>query len=60
VRIRAPVEKAATVTCVIPGHHRSGKELHADLIRVEDGELSFEVISRCGYESNFAYSSADE
>jgi hypothetical protein len=60
VRIRAPVEEEATVTCVIPGHHRQGREVHADLIKVEDGELGFEVTGRCGYEATFAYSSSDE
>jgi hypothetical protein len=60
VRIRAPVEEEATVTCVIPGHHREGREVHADLIKIEDGELSFDVTGRCGYEATFAYSSTDE
>jgi hypothetical protein len=36
VRIRAPVDDRAMVTCVIPGHHRSGRELHADLIEVAE------------------------
>jgi hypothetical protein len=57
VTVRAPVEDQAKVTCVIPGHHRTGRELHADLIKVEDGELSFEFADRCGYESDFLYSS---
>jgi hypothetical protein len=60
VRIHAPLEPAAKVTCVIPGHDRSGRELHSELIQVEDEELSFEVRDRCAYESTFAYSSADE
>jgi hypothetical protein len=59
VRIGAPFEEKAKVTCVIPGHDRSGRELWADLIKVEDGELSFEFTDRCGYESEFQYSSAD-
>jgi hypothetical protein len=59
VRVRAPHEDEAKVTCVIPGHDRSGRELHADLIAVDDGELSFELRDRCGYESDFRYSSAD-
>jgi hypothetical protein len=58
VRIRAPVEGAETVTCVIPGHHRSGREVHADLVEVSDGGLGFQVEAVCGYESDFAYSSA--
>jgi hypothetical protein len=36
----------------------SGRELHADLIKVEDGELSFEFVDRCAYESDFLYSSS--
>jgi hypothetical protein len=59
VRIRAPIEDEAKVTCVIPGYDRSGRELHAELIKVEDGKLSFELTDRCGYESDFAYSSTD-
>jgi hypothetical protein len=59
VRIRAPLEEEARVSCVIPGHDRSGSELYADLIKVEDGELSFEFTDRCGYESDFLYSSTD-
>ena len=58
VRVRAPFEKEATVTCVIPGHHRSGREVYADLLAVDDGELDFEFSDRCGYESDFSYSSA--
>jgi hypothetical protein len=59
VRIRAPLENQGTVTCVIPGHDRTGRELHAHLIKVEDGELSFEFSDGCGYESDFLYSSND-
>jgi hypothetical protein len=59
VWIRAPVAGDHEVTCVIPGHHQSGREMHSDLIRVEDQGLSFEVRDRCGYESGFEYSSSD-
>ena len=57
VRVRGPVPDQETVTCVIPGHHRQGRELYADLLRVEDGPLSFELSGSCAYESSFAYSS---
>ena len=57
VRIREPVPDTEPVTCVIPGHHRSGRELYADLLSVEDGELDFELSGTCAYESNFSYSS---
>jgi hypothetical protein len=59
VRIRAPVDDDATVTCVIPGHHRPGREVHTDLLAVEEADLGFEFEAVCGYESTFAYSSAD-
>lgn len=60
VRTREPVPDQDTVTCVIPGHHRSGRELFSDLIDVAAGPLAFSVSGRCGYESTFDYSSEDE
>ncbi len=57
VKVRAPVDDPATVTCVIPGHHRSGREVHSELIEVAAGELAFEFTDRCGYETTFDYSS---
>ena len=57
VRIREPVPDQEPVTCVISGHHRSGRELYADLLSVQDGELEFEFSGTCGYESTFSYSS---
>jgi hypothetical protein len=59
VRIHAPVEEEATVTCVIPGHHRAGRELSTELMAVEEGGLGFRVEAVCGYESTFSYSSAE-
>jgi hypothetical protein len=59
VRIREPVPDQETVTCVIPGHHRTGRELLADLLEVGDGVLELELSGVCGYESTFEYSSAD-
>ena len=58
VRVREPFPRQETVTCVIPGHHRSGREVVADLLSVEDGPLEFELSDRCGYEATFDYSSA--
>jgi hypothetical protein len=57
LRIRAPVEDEATVTCVIPGHDRPGREVHTDLLAVEEEGLGFQFEAVCGYESTFAYSS---
>jgi hypothetical protein len=59
VRLREPVPDQEPVTCVIPGHHREGIELYADLLRVDEGgPLSFELNGTCAYRSSFQYSSA--
>ena len=60
VRVRGPLEGNATVTCVIPGHSREGRELHADEIAVSEERLNFELTGTCGYESTFDYASADD
>ena len=57
VRIDGPVAGDSQVACVIPGYHQPGREVHSELIKVEDEGLSFEVQGRCGYESAFDYSS---
>ena len=59
VRVRAPVPEQEIVTCVIPGHHRDGRELYADELHVADAPLDFELNGTCAYESTFAYSSDD-
>jgi hypothetical protein len=59
VRMREPVPDQEQVTCVISGHHRSGSELYADLLRVAHGPLSFELKGKCGYQSTFEYSSGE-
>jgi hypothetical protein len=59
VRIRAPFEGTETVTCVIPGHHRAGREVHTDLIAVQEARMGFEFEAVCGYEADFDYSSTN-
>jgi hypothetical protein len=59
VRVRQPVTDQETVTCVIPGHHRPGRELLSDSIDVDASPLAFSVQGRCAYESTFEYSSED-
>jgi hypothetical protein len=44
-----------TVTCVIPGHDRSGEELVADEFVVDDGPLAFNYRGVCGYGATFEY-----
>jgi hypothetical protein len=55
VRAARPVESGETVTCVIPGHERSGRELVAESLEVSDGELEFAFRGNCAYESDFDY-----
>jgi hypothetical protein len=57
VRVREPVPDQETVTCVIPGHHRQGRELFSDSIDLAADSLVFSVQGRCAYESTFEYSS---
>jgi hypothetical protein len=55
VRIRDRYDGPETVTCVIPGHERSGEELVADELRVADALLDFAFAGNCGYASSFDY-----
>jgi len=55
VRIRGRYEGPETVTCVIPGHERTGEELVSDELVVEDGALEFSYRGVCGYGSTFDY-----
>jgi hypothetical protein len=45
------------VTCGIPGHNQAGNEVIADTRHVDDAPLDFDLRGRCGFESNFDYSS---
>jgi hypothetical protein len=55
LRIRDRYQGPETVTCVIPGHERSGEELVADELVVDDGPLEFSYRGVCGYGSTFEY-----
>jgi hypothetical protein len=57
VRVGDPLGDQEPVTCMISGHHRSGLESRAELLRVADGPLSYELSGRCAYQSTFDYSS---
>jgi hypothetical protein len=57
VRVAAPYEGDATVSCIIPGHHQRGREVVTELVDVRDERLSFSYSGRCGYEAPFSYSS---
>ena len=56
VRVSAPYAGPETVTCVIPGHERNGREIVAEKLTVEAEPLGFEYRGVCGYESTFEYS----
>jgi hypothetical protein len=56
VRVAHPVGSGETVTCVIPGHERTGREVIADSLDVSDEALEFSFRGNCGYESDFDYS----
>jgi hypothetical protein len=58
VSIRDAWRGPETVTCVIPGHERSGEELITDEAIVGDGPLRFEYGGTCGYAARFDYTGA--
>lgn len=57
VKATAVVPSELPVSCGIPGHEHPGEELRAELMRVDDQPLRWEVHGRCGFASNFAYAS---
>jgi hypothetical protein len=58
VRISGPFPGDEKVTCVIPGHGRSGDEMIAEQLKVDDGPLRFEFSGVCGYAADFDYRSS--
>jgi hypothetical protein len=56
VRIARPFETQSPVSCIIPGHDRTGREVVAELLHVGDEHFSFDYTGRCGYEATFEYS----
>jgi alkylation response protein AidB-like acyl-CoA dehydrogenase len=55
VRVSGPYAGPETITCVIPGHERTGRELVVDELHSGAGALAFEYSGVCGYESTFDY-----
>ena len=56
VRVGHPVASGETVTCAIPGHEHTGREVIAESLDVSDEALEFSFRGNCGYESDFDYS----
>ena len=57
VRATTPVPSDLAVSCGIPGHDHPGEEVLADMMKVDDGPLRWEVSARCGFATDFDYSS---
>jgi hypothetical protein len=55
VRVSRPYVGPETITCVIPGHDREGRELVVDELKVEAGPLAYAYSGVCAYESTFDY-----
>jgi hypothetical protein len=54
-----PVDAPGPVACGIPGFDQPGQEVIAGTFRVDDGPLSWDLHGRCGFATNFDYSSHD-
>jgi hypothetical protein len=57
VRIARPYATQSPVSCIIPGHHRSGREVVAENLDVHDEHFDWSYSGRCGYEATFEYGS---
>ena len=58
VRGGTPVEMPlGAVSCGIPGHDHPGEEVRTELMRVADPPLGWDVVGRCGFASDFDYTS---
>jgi hypothetical protein len=53
--VEAPYATSSTVTCLIPGHDRAGREVVASTLEADDGHFRFWFRGTCGYESTFHY-----
>jgi len=59
VRASEIVPSELPVSCGIPGHDRPGEELIAEFLRVADPPLQYELRGKCGFETDFDYTSLD-
>lgn len=57
VSATTPVESDAPVACGIPGLDRPGQEVVSDELRVADEPLRWDLRERCGFATDFSYSS---
>jgi hypothetical protein len=54
--VDGPYQTESTVTCIIPGHDRPGRELVARVLEVDEQPFEFRHEAVCGFESTFSYS----
>jgi hypothetical protein len=52
-----PVISEEAVSCGIPGHDHPGQELLAEHFKVNEPPMSWEVRGRCGFATDFTYTS---
>jgi hypothetical protein len=57
MRATQRVDTEQPVACGIPGYERTGYELYADELRVEDDPFAYALQGNCAYVSDFDYSS---
>jgi hypothetical protein len=57
LQVRGPYVTESTVSCLIPGHERPGRELVSERLQADDDHFTFEFEGRCGFESTFDYTS---
>jgi hypothetical protein len=58
VKTREAVKHDFSVTCGIPGHDHPGQEIRAEVFRYEAPPYAWELHGRCGFYTQFAYSSS--
>jgi len=57
VRTREAVAHDFPVSCGIPGHDHPGQEVRADVFQYQDTPYDWEFRGKCGFATEFAYSS---
>jgi hypothetical protein len=60
VTTREAVGHDFSVTCAIPGHDHPGREIKAEVFRYQAGAYDWELRGRCGFFTDFRYSSGDQ
>jgi hypothetical protein len=54
-----PVLSEEAISCAIPGHDHPGQEVVAEHFKVNEPPLRWEVRGRCGFATDFTYTSED-